>query len=448
MRKLLILLLFFQSAEAIDITAFGGIGNGIFDNYYVFKVAAAYAASHPNTTLTFPAGTFYIAKYESYKNDTINDIKWDSCIGLKIIGTTGSIISTNGTFARLLNYVTPTSCAKKSYTSGISPFLFYNCRNIEVRNLEITGNVQNTTRVAGKDINNPTVTEGNNVLLNFERCDTVLVDNCYLHHAESDGITISGDRVAGIFINSKHFTITNTRSWHNGRQGMSIGGLDTGYFYKCDFSYTGFTDGSYGHNDPAAGVDIEPGEFHTTSFLTFDSCYFTGNYGAQINLSYPTTSNHVTLLKCVLTGQGNEKTQGITMLGRSTLIDSCFISIGNRDIKVTNSAKPGATIGIRNSTIESSGTWINTSSSNMTDSVVIEGNNISYVTSTMGSAFIMLHTNNLKFQNNTIYASSTAIASKPIGSHVFIQNAIISSGNVFATGLRVDYTGTTTVADP
>ena len=130
MKKLLLfILLILTTARAnsitLSITAFGAVGDGTTDNYYAFKMAAAYASTHANTTITFPSGTFYIAKYRQVKNDTTDDIKWDQCVGLKLIGVAGTKISMNGTFSRLLNYITAESCAKKSYTTGLSPFYFY-----------------------------------------------------------------------------------------------------------------------------------------------------------------------------------------------------------------------------------------------------------------------------------------------------------------------------------
>lgn len=448
MKKLLILLLICQSVKGIPITNFGAVGDGATDNYWAFKQASIYAAANPNTTITIPSGTFYIAKYRTVQSDTVDQIKWDHCRGLKIIGVVGSVISMNGNFFRRLDYVTPESCAKKSYTTGISPFYFYYCDTLEIRGIEITGNVQLTTRAAGMDVNNPSVTEGRQTLLFFEKCDSVLVDSMYLHHAEADGITISGDMVGGVWVNSRRFNIRNTRSENNGRQGMSIGGLDTGYFYKCRFRYIGFTGGTYGHNDPAAGIDIEPGANHYAKKMTFDSCYFIGNYGAAFICSYPETDTSITLLKCIVDSMGTEKPQGMTMLASFSLIDSCVLKFGSRSLKITNSSKPGSTIGIRNSIIQSTGTWVNTSSISLLDSIIISNNQIQFTSNTMSSAFIQLKAIQVSFLNNTVSASVTALDSKPSGSHVFIQNAIISQGNIFSFGMRVNYDGTITVSDP
>lgn len=451
MKNLISIILFLTfsftvKAITVNISFFGGVPDGTTDNYYPFKLAAQYAEANPNTTINFSTGTYYIAKYRTVKNDTTDHIMWNNCIGLRLVGVVGTKISMNGSFLRLLDYVTA-GCARKSYTTGLSPFWFTNCRNLIIKNMEVTGNVQNTTRNPGINPENPSVTEGSSIMLRFTKCDTVLVDSMYLHHAESDGMTISGDRISNIWYNSTQFIVRNTRSWNNGRQGMSIGGLTGGYFYKCNFSYTGFTGGTYGFNDPAAGVDIEPGEFHFTDNIKFDSCYYIGNRGAQLNVSYPATTSNVTILKCSFSGQADEKPQGITILARYSLVDSCFISLGNRDFKINNSAKLGATIGIRHSTIETTQTCINTSSSSFLDSCVISDCQINFVSNTMSQSFLQLRMSNLKFLANTIFASPAAIASKPTGAHCDIENAIASVGNVFSAGLRRDYTGTITVND-
>src|SRR5678809_392839 len=59
-----------------SIKSFGAVGDGTTDNYSAFVRAAAYAAKNPNTTINFPAGTYYIAKYRKIKNDPIDHIWW------------------------------------------------------------------------------------------------------------------------------------------------------------------------------------------------------------------------------------------------------------------------------------------------------------------------------------------------------------------------------------
>lgn len=430
-----------------SITDFGAIGDGVTDNYYAFKQAAAYASTHSNTTINFPAGTYYIAKYTTKKNDTVTHIMWNDCVGLKLLGVTGTVISMNGSFFRPLDYFT-SDCARKSYTSGISPFYFDNCSDVEVKNMEITGNVQNTTRAAGLDVNNPSVTEGDNILLRFTKCDDVVIDNMYLHHAESDGLTISGDRIAGVWINSKRFRVSNVKSWNNGRQGLSVGGLTDGIFTSCEFSKSGITGGTYGFNDPAAGVDIEPGILHYVDSVKFVNCKFESNRGGQFLSAAPDYTSNITLLKCTVTVTSNEKPQGVTMLSKYSLIDSSFLSLDKRDLKITNVDKPGSTIRITHTTIEATGNFITTSSATFADSVYIANNQFNYLGNTMSTAFFTLQTSNLRFLNNIITISPAAIADKSTGPHAFVQNAIISQGNVFPSGVRVDYTGTTTVADP
>lgn len=433
--------------------SFGGVGNGVTDNYNAFLAASAFAEANPNTTITFTAGTFYIDKYRTIKNDPIDHIYWRDCVGLKLIGsTTGiTIISVNGNFFRPLDYFVV--CAKKSYTSGLCPFYFINCTNLEIRNMEITGNAQLTTRAPGVDINNPSVTESNNILLRFTLCHNVIVDNINAHHAECDGIAIDGLRVNDVWTNSTNFTVTNSKFNNNARLGMSGGGLTGAYFGNCEFNYNGFPGGTYGPNDPAAGVDLEPGPFHYIDSVTFENCEFSYNRGNQFIASYPATQSLLVLKKCSLIVVGDEKPQGITLLTRSSLVDSCYFSLGNREFKFTNPTYPGSKIIIRNSTIEATSNFIRTISADMTDDVLISNNQFNYIGNTMTTNFYTLQTRNLRHLNNDIYIPAAAINSRPTGFHVLVQNAIISQGNDFHSenpviNPRVSYTGTTTVNDP
>ncbi|MEP7106544.1 MAG: glycosyl hydrolase family 28-related protein [Ferruginibacter sp.] len=437
----------------MSITDFGAVGDGKKDNYQAFVDAAAYASTHENTTINFPAGTYYIAKYRKIKNDPIDHIRWENCQGLKLIGEPGTVISMNGKFFRPLDYTTTDTHAKKSYTSGLSPFSFHNCNNLEIRNIEVTGNVQKTTRLAGIDDNNPSVTESESNLLRFTKCDNVVMDQLYVHHAECDGIMISGDRINGVWINSTNITATNVRSFNNGRQGMSVGGLSKGYFKSCEFNSTGFTGGSYGRNDPSAGVDIEPGEFHNNDNIKFEDCAFENNFGGHFLCTAPTTTSNITLLNCsVITGIETPKLAGITILAKNVLIDGCIIKLGSRDIKFTNPKKPGSTIKIRNCVIEGSDNCISTSSLDLTDSVEISNNQFSYTKNVLTKNFLSLKTKNLQFLNNKVFIPAAALKTRPTGTHVLVQNAVISKGNKFysedpARKPKVNYSGTLVVND-
>jgi hypothetical protein len=436
-----------------SITEFGAVGDGKKDNYQAFVSAAAYASTHPNTTINFPAGTFFIRKYRTIKNDPITHIFWRNCKGLKIIGTTGTIISMNGSFNRPLDYVTTATKAKKSYTSGLSPFHFFHCTDLEVRNIEITGNVQNTTRAKGIDVNTPSVTESESNLLRFTKCADVTVDNMFLHHAESDGIMVSGDRINGVWTNSTNLNFSNVKSFNNGRQGMSIGGLTGGTFTNCKFNLNGFTDGTYGHNDPAGGVDIEPGEFHNNDNIKFENCAFESNYGGHFMCTAPNTSSGVTLLNCsILTGIETPKLTGITILAQNVVVDGCTIKLGTRSLKFTNPKKTGSTVTVKNCLIECTDNALVSQSLDATDNLIISNNQFNYKRNVMTKNFLTLQTKNLQFLNNKVYIPAAAIKSRPTGTHVLVQNAIISKGNRFysndpAVKPTVSYTGTRTVAD-
>jgi hypothetical protein len=274
-----------------------------------------------------------------------------------------------------------------------------------------------------------------------------------LHHAESDGVTISGDRVNGVWTNSTNFAFTNVRSYNNGRNGMSVGGLSFGTFTDCEFKNSGFTGGTYGFNDPAAGVDIEPGAQHFCRDITFDTCTFEGNYGNHFITSYPTTTQNISLLNCMIsTTVETPRLQGITILAKNALIDGCAFLLGTRAMKFTNVATPGSTVILRNSTIQCADNCINSVSMSLIDSLLIEDNQFTYTEDILTVNFISLVVKKLSFLNNDVFISEAAVLSRPTASHCKIEQAIISSGNDFHTenplvDVDVSYTGTTTVND-
>jgi hypothetical protein len=297
------------------------------------------------------------------------------------------------------------------------------------------------------------VTESESNLLRFTKCDNVTVDNMFLHHAESDGIMVSGDRINGIWVNSTNFNFTNVRSYNNARQGMSIGGLTKGNFKSCEFNLNGFTDGSYGHNDPAGGVDIEPGEFHNNDNIKFENCAFEGNYGGHFMCTAPNTSSGITLLNCsIATGIETPKLTGITILAKNVLVDGCTIKLGTRALKFTNPKKTGSTVTVQNCLIECADNVIVSNSMDATDKLIISNNQFNYKKNVLSKNFITLQTKNLQFLNNKVYIPAAAIRSRPTGTHVLVQNAIISKGNRFysnnaAVKPTVNYKGTRTVDD-
>lgn len=244
-------------------------------------------AARGGTLRLQPGRTYRLQRHVAAGADP--QLMFESCDGLSIEGN-GATISVEGDFRR-----------GAAGTRGLSGLRMQNCRNVTVRNLELDGNVDQTTRAKG-------LGEGATHGLDFRSCSDVLIENVYAHHFAADGLYIRDSartNGAGRRLASRRFTVRNSRFRFNARQGLSVIQLRDALFEDCDFSYTGFIDdsgrtGPYGAHSPAAGVDVEPNgtPIHgdlmdvLTGEILFRRCRMVGNYGAAFLASKYARGHH------------------------------------------------------------------------------------------------------------------------------------------------------------
>ena len=257
--------------------SFGAAGDGRSDDYDAFvKLANAVNAARGGTVVLSPGRTYHIGRFVAARNG-VTGFAFRDCDGLAIEGN-GATLSIKGDFHR----------ADKG-TRGLPGLRFDDCRRVTVRNVQLVGNVDRTTRV--KALGEAT-THG----LLFAGCSDVLVEGVVARHFAGDGMYIrEGNRAGpdGKYPASRSFTVRNSRFLYNARQGLSVIQLRGATFENCEFSYTGYVDsrgtkGRYGHHAPGAGVDIEPNRTtqspHPVDILTgdirFRGCRMIGNHGA------------------------------------------------------------------------------------------------------------------------------------------------------------------------
>jgi hypothetical protein len=242
--------------------AFGAIGDGIADDYDAFQRMAAAVSSTGGGTVILRRGRTYLLDRFITPNNDVSDVIFRGCSGLTIEGN-GAAVSTKGDFFRDMRT-----------TRGLAGLRFEDCNNVQIRNIELIGNVQRTTREAG-------VTEASTHGLTFGGCSDVTIDGVVARHFASDGLYIRESMVAsaGRYAASRRFTVRNSRFLYNARQGLSVIQLRDALFDGCEFSYTGYLDpqsgvGTYGHHSPSAGVDIEP---NATPYTARQVDVLTGN---------------------------------------------------------------------------------------------------------------------------------------------------------------------------
>ncbi|HWQ52177.1 MAG TPA: glycosyl hydrolase family 28-related protein [Bryobacteraceae bacterium] len=265
----------------VSVREFGAKGDGITDDYSAIKAAADYICTAPGGTLVYPPGVYKIDRYRVINGPRRNDvsnIRYNGCNGVQIIGT-GAKIDVTGSFHRSADLTQgPYSV---SYSVGVIPFEVLNSSNFKIVGFELDGNVDEMSR-------DPGVVEGGNAGILTTNCKNYSIENVNVHHFHTDGITLGGNSVVA----DQGAVLRNVTASNNARQGLSIVQLRTGTILNSQFLNTGRTGGSYGHHEPAAGVDVEPervppAEDARTGLLTFDGCRFEENVGSQFISAWP-----------------------------------------------------------------------------------------------------------------------------------------------------------------
>lgn len=266
-----------QAADFIP-ESFGAVGDGVADDYDAFvRLVAAVNLARGGSVALSPGRTYYFNRYRTEANPTAN-ITFDKCDGLTLDGN-GAIIAVKGDFQR-----------DRQSTRSLSGLVFEDCRNVMLRNLQLTGNVGRMNRVM-------TLKEPPSHGLIFGGCSEVVIDGVTARHFAGDGLYIrQGLRpnASNISAACRRFTVRNSQFLFNARQGLSVIQLRGGRFDNCDFSHTGYVApemrGPYGSHAPSAGVDIEPNHSPATvrpvdvltGDLEFENCRMVGNRGISL----------------------------------------------------------------------------------------------------------------------------------------------------------------------
>jgi hypothetical protein len=311
---------------------FGAIGNGIADDYEAFqRMAAAVNRMTGATVVLKPGATYFLDRYITPGNG-ITDVTFQGCSGLLVQGNSASISVKGNIFRDVIT------------TRGLAGLRFEDCNDVQVRNLQLIGNVQLMTRRAS-------VTEAPTHGLLFGGCLNVVVDGVVARHFATDGLYIrasSRPDLLGRYRASRNFEVRNSRFMFNARQGLSVIQLRGGIFETCEFSHTGYVEapavqGSYGLHAPGAGVDIEPNATPTvgrtvdvlTGNLAFRGCRMSGNAGksfvAAAYVNGSPASEIVTLDHCLLEAdQASTSRYGLIFDVPGGTITDSTLSMGNK----------------------------------------------------------------------------------------------------------------------
>jgi len=422
-----------KAGDEINIKTFGAKGDGKTNDYNAFLKAASVLSKQGHGTLFFPKGIYYIG-VNHRNNDSTDDVIFKNCEGLRIYGS-NAVINVKGDFYRSTDRVN--GKFKYSGTTAVIPFGFMDCKNVNIEGLEINGNVNLMKR-------DPDVVETGGHLIRFVNCAGVTMKNVFVHHAQSDGIYITGK--------CSDFAFQNVKSSNNGRQGMSIIQLINGQFSNCKFLNTGITGGAYGAHAPSAGVDIEPRSSNGVSVqnITFDQCTFENNAGGQFLCTSPLNTNNVMLNNCVINAVNSTYRYQMILAGKNIIVQNCKIDCGSGSIYPVWNGMPGSKVTLKTNTISSSSNGIMAVQKGNNSELIIDNNNLTFTGASLKSYFPYIQTGNFIFTNNKIFIPSKAM--KVSGFSALVQLGRQSFGNIFSTDNKsvkpkVSYQGTMDVKD-
>lgn len=264
-----------KGGPVINVKNFGAKGNGKANDYAAIQKAIAELHRKRSGTLFFPKGNYKVD--EVYRQDETGKVlngrsnfSFTGLSNISIKGEKGSVISIKGDFHKKGDWTLKERNTGYSFDYQIS-FVFRQCRNITIENLEIDGNCEKMTR-GSNVLENPSM--GFLFGENFtDTVENVVMRNVYVHHMSTDGVCWKG-RGGGFY--GENLKLTN-----NGRCALSIVQGKNMRFVNCEFSETGIT-GKYESHSPNAGVDIENESYFPIENIYFKKCRFVRNKNVQL----------------------------------------------------------------------------------------------------------------------------------------------------------------------
>jgi len=184
------------------------------------------------------------------------------------------------------------------------------CENVEITNLRLNGNSAHLL-VGGHwgDVGIQLGADG--MFVGDSR--RVRVRRLAVHHFGRDGMQVLNHLAKRVDDPSQEdILLENSRFDYNGRQGLSITGVNGLRAVKCSFSHTGRVLipalGKPLYSNPGAGVDLEPeGGFVTN--VRLENCRFVDNAGQGIVSDRygngPPTTKHIVISNCLIWGVTN-----------------------------------------------------------------------------------------------------------------------------------------------
>ncbi|MGI4874648.1 MAG: right-handed parallel beta-helix repeat-containing protein [Janthinobacterium lividum] len=307
---------------------FGAVGDGRTNDQAAFVRAADFFNKRAQTSggslpavLTIPAGT-YLVSPQAPGGEDLPVLTLAKCHNLTIAGADSSttIISyakglRYGAFdpKTRLPYEAPTAFfSDPQYAARVGGCITLSqCENVEIKQLTINGNSQDA-QVGGHWGDTGIQLGYDAVFVGESR--RISLRQLALHHLGRDGVQVLNHLAKGTAdpqLDNIVFDGVSCR--YNGRQGVSLTGVNGFQATNCSFSHTGRVMipalGKPLVSNPAAGVDLEP-ENAVVANVRFENCRFVDNAGQGIVADrpggdHPETTRNVVFSNCLVWSTSN-----------------------------------------------------------------------------------------------------------------------------------------------
>ncbi|MVN78282.1 hypothetical protein GO988_18280 [Hymenobacter sp. HMF4947] len=308
---------------------FGAVGDGKTNDQAAFEKAADFfnqraksaAGATGRAVLRIPKGVYLVSPQAADGNGR-DVLHFTGCRNLAVVGddsATTEIRCVNG-----LHYGAFDPATKQPYEAPSAYFTdakyaarggtyitLQGCENVEISNLNLNGNSSHL--VVGGHWGDT------GIQLAF---DGIFVDNSRrialrrlaLHHFGRDGIQVLNHLAKSLDDPSREdILLENSTCTYNGRQGLSLTGVNGFRAVNSSFSHTGrvvlAATGKPLFSNPGAGVDLEPQDGFVAN-VRFDNCRFVDNAGQGIvadrpNPANPPTTKNVVFANSLVWGVSN-----------------------------------------------------------------------------------------------------------------------------------------------